>query len=201
MFSLFSPSTANNYAATFRQAEIVPGFENVKEDRFAEMFAKIPLERYKQEMAFAQAALGEEAANKRSKMELDYYRERDAASTRRNKIASILGMAKNIGVSGAGLLVPQKRDAYSSLLSYMQAGDALAQSRAGRMAGSDAGLISAVKGLGADPLMDKESPAIDLSSTVQTAQFTTPLPAPASLQDVTKTLSNMDLMKQFLQLG
>jgi hypothetical protein len=198
MFALFSPNTAGNYAAGFRQVDPVPGFENVKEDRFSELLAKIPLEKYKQEMQFAREALGEYASNKRDEAQYDYYRERDALADKRNRIANLANLVGGAGVQAASLVVPKKRNSYDTLLGVAQAEDALSQSRGTRMAGSTGGLVAALKGIGPLPSMDAAGSGVNASALFQ-ATPTYAAPQPASLTDVANTASNMELFEKFLQ--
>lgn len=199
MFSLFSPSTASSYANSFQQARPISGFGDIMETRFSEMLANVPLERYKQEMAFARDALGEKAQMKRDKMEYDYYRERDAEAARRGKINNLLNLVQTGGGAAvARLVAPTKRDAVGQLLSFTQAGDSLADSMGYRMAGSKAGLAAALKGLPAEPSFDTQLAEPDTGLTMQATQFTTPVGAPAKLQDVTATPATIDLMQQFV---
>lgn len=198
MFSLFSPNTAGNYASSFRQVEPVAGFANVKEDRFSEMLASLPLEKYKQEVAFARNALDEYAANRRNDANLDYYRERDALANKRGRISNLLNLAGGAGAEAAGLALPKRRDSYSTLLGVAQTEDALGGSRGTRMAGSTGGLAAALKGLGPAPAMDGGGASIDASSLFQSVPTYAP-PQPGSLDDVAKAASNMELFEQFLK--
>jgi hypothetical protein len=195
MFSLFSPNTAGNYAASFRQVEPVPGFSNVKEDRFSEMLANLPVEKYKQEMAFAREALGEVAATKRANDQLDYYRERDALENRQNRISNLVNFGRNTAAQVANVAIPVKRSPYDTLLSVAQAEDALSESRRSRMAGSRGGLAEALKGLGPLPSMSSDSSGLDASSLFQSTS-TYAAPKPGSLDDVTKQVSIMELFEQ-----
>lgn len=195
MFSLFSPNTAGNYAASFRQVEPVPGFSNVKEDRFSEMLANLPVEKYKQEMAFARDALGEVAATRRANDQLDYYRERDALENRQNRITNLLSLVGGAGAQVASIALPKQRSSYDTLLGVAQTEDALSDSRQSRMAGSRGGLAEALKGLGPLPSMSSGSSGLDASSLFQSTS-TYAAPKPGSLDDVTKQVSIMELFEQ-----
>ena len=198
MFSLFSPNTAGNYAASFRQVEPVPGFSNVKESRFSEMLANLPVEKYKQEMAFARDALGEVAATKRANDQLDYYRERDALADRQSRISNLLSLGGGAGAQVASIALPKQRSSYDTLLGVAQTEDALSESRSSRMAGSTGGLAAALKGIGPLPSMDSKATGVDASSLFQSTPTYAP-PQPGSLTDVAKTTSNMELFEQFLK--
>jgi hypothetical protein len=198
MFSLFSPNTAGNYAASFRQVEPVPGFSNVKESRFSEMLANLPVEKYKQEMAFARDALGEVAATRRANDQLDYYRERDALADRQSRISNLLNLVGGTGAQVARIAVPERRNSYDTLLGVARTEDALGVSRANRMAGSTGGLTEALKGLGPLPSLDSKATGVDASSLFQSTPTYAP-PQPGSLADVAKTTSNMELFEQFLK--
>ncbi len=198
MFSLFSPNTAGNYAASFRQVEPVPGFSNVKESRFSEMLANLPVEKYKQEMAFARDALGEVAATKRANDQLDYYRERDALADRQSRISNLLSLGGGAGAQVASIALPKQRSSYDTLLGVAQTEDALSASRSSRMAGSTGGLAAALKGIGPLPSMDSKATGVDASSLFQSTPTYAP-PQPGSLTDVAKTTSNMELFEQFLK--
>lgn len=200
MFSLFSPSTASAYANSFQQARPISGFENILEDRFAKMLAEVPLERYKQEMAFARDALGEKAEMEGAKMQYDYYKERDADAARRDRINAVLKMAQaGGGFTASQLTLPSKRDAMSQLLGFTQVGDSLASSMGRRMAGSKAGLTAALEGFPKEPSFETSLEPVDAASTIQATQFTTPVAPPAKLQDVTATPANINLADQFLK--
>jgi hypothetical protein len=198
MFSLFSPNTAGNYAASFRQAVPVEGFGDVREDRFADLLSKLPLEKYKQEMALAQSALQEVGSQKRDQMQYDYYRERDAAEAKRGRMAKLLELVGSGGVGVASLAMPKKRDAYDTLLSAAQTEEALGATRGTRMAGSNAGVAAALKGLGGAPLMEATTAAPDVAG-LSNAIPTYSAPKPSSLDDVTKTLSSMELFEKLLK--
>lgn len=200
MFSLFSPSTASSYASSFQPVRPVAGFGDIMEDRFSEKFASIPLERYKQEMAFAREALGEKGQMKRDERMYDYYRDRDRDAARQGKINTLMRLAQaGGGFAASQLSLPTKRDAMSQLLGFTQAGDALADSMGYRMAGSRAGLKAAIAGFPKEPAFDDQAGPLDTGATVRATQFTTPTAPPAELQDVTATPATMELMKQFLQ--
>lgn len=170
------------------------------ETRFSEMLANVPLERYKQEMAFARDALGEKAQMKRDKMQYDYYRERDADAARRDRINAVPKMAQaGGGFAASQLTLPTKRDAMSQLLGFTQVGDSLASSMGRRMAGSKAGLTAALEGFPKEPSFEGSLEPVDAASTIQATQFTTPTAAPAKLQDITATPANIDLADQFLK--
>lgn len=199
---MFSPSTASAYLSSFQPVRPIAGFGDIMEDRFSEKFASIPLERYKQEMAFARDAQGEKAQMTLGKMQYDYYRDRDADTARRNRITALMNMAQaGGGFTASQLSLPAKRDAMSQLLGFTQAGDSLADSLGYRMAGSQAGLKAALAGFPKEPAFDNEVGPLDAGATVRATQFTTPAAPPAKLPDVTATPATMELMKQFLSLG